>query len=495
MNIATVLMLPWRATRAPARWVMGLLYGASAIAAFLIGFFTKHTHDQLSDAAASLGFGTAYLWGFLLAQTLVLAADAHRMRLPGMVRAAALSLIIYTALFSLVPAAIFAAMGAPLLPYALLFFLCIVGGLVFAWSPSYVATLLALMPMTLIGSKYVLLPGVDSPDFIRWAAPAAWVGLAWALWRWHVIVRDCDEFNERRSRPMVLYLRRLDTRGGADWFGNADSSTAIRQRPQWQQAAADIRGTGPSAPQRSLRIMLGGWYAPRTLRGYLVSISQVGMLLLVFLVIGVSSKLKAGENFSALLSILWMPGLVSVAAYGTALVTVVCTTRLALRWRRVNAELPLMALMPGFGGPEETKRRLLRTALRLPVGVQLAMTALILAVVLYRGTDPAVLTAIVLSQLACIALVPMMILRIFGGRPLPTWLLNTGCIVIFVLINFNCVLPMTMIAGHAHTVVDTIAMVVGAIWSMVLLATVPLARTGWRALQQRPHAFLANPAA
>jgi hypothetical protein len=54
------------------------------------------------------------------------------------------------------------------------------------------------------------------------------------------------------------------------------------------------------------------------------------------------------------------------------------------------------------------------------------------------------------------------------------------------------VLPALAKDSSLHPNIDYVALAVTAVWVVIGLVVLYLGRTGWRSLQHRPHAFLAN---
>ncbi|HEY9130195.1 MAG TPA: hypothetical protein VIM98_00450 [Dyella sp.] len=487
------ITIPWRSTRAPARWVFMLLYVCCAIVAACILIYGPHNASAAGDALSAVAFGTIYCWGFYYSQTLLFAADAHGMRVPGMPRNVGLSLLLHGLLFVVVPAAILAPLGAPVWPSMVLLALCVTGGLLFAWMPQYVASLLALLPAIML-SPNLRLPGPSTPDFLGWAVPVLLGALAIAALRWHSLLFSGRTLEQARGRPMVLQFRRLESGGLGGWFAMDNKNLAQNRWPAWAQACANLRGVGPKAPMRTLRVALGGFYTPMTWWGYLSIALQWGFAIAVFLVVIAATKFRYGSDFvMELFQRLTLPMFSGFAAYATALISVMTIARMTQRWNHVNRELPLMALMPGLGQADEVKRSLLTASLVRPLIAQAAMTALLIASALYLHAEPIVIVAVTVAQLGCAALLPALILRTMGGVPLPGWVLGVGCVVLLLVVNINSLLPwMSRLPTPSHQLYEHAAFYLAAFWLAVIAFLAWLGSSGWKALRSRPHAFIAN---
>lgn len=487
------ITIPFRSTRAPARWVLLLLYLFCAITAACILIFGPHKEDVAGSALSALGFGTVYCWGFYYSQTLLFASDARGMRVPGMPRYVAWSLLLHGLLYTVLPATVLAFFGAPFLPGIVLLGLCVVGGLLFAWLPQYVASIMALMPAVML-SPGLHIPGPSTPDFLNWAAPVLLLSLLVVALRWYMLLHSARTLEQMRGKPMVLQFRRLDTGGLGGWFSMDNKGLAQNRWPAWAQACVNLYGVGPKAPVRTLRVALGGFYTPMTWWGYLILALQWGFAIFIFLAVLMASRLRYGSDFlSGLIDRLSFPMLAAFAAYSTALITVMTLARMTQRWNQVNRELPMMALMPGLGHADKVKRTLLSASLVRPLVAQAIMTLLLVIGALYTHADLTIVVAVTIAQLGCVALLPALVLRIFGGRPLAGWMLGIGCVVLLLVVNFNSMLPwLSQTPKHPQHVYDYIAFVLAAFWLAVIAILAWLGTSGWKALRSRPHAFIAN---
>ena len=160
---------------------------------------------------------------------------------------------------------------------------------------------------------------------------------------------------------------------------------------------------------------------------------------------------------------------------------------LGLRWSKTNAELPLLALLPGLGHGRDVRRALLRAAVLAPARGQLVALTLfvIVAALLHQGwqVDAAMLgmTLVALGMLAASAL------AVLGGSPLCGWprgllLLLALALITLTVLSFTAG-PQWQLLSLAH---------VGIGWAALLLWLLWLGYRGWRGLRQRPHPFLPN---
>ena len=159
---------------------------------------------------------------------------------------------------------------------------------------------------------------------------------------------------------------------------------------------------------------------------------------------------------------------------------------LDLRWSKTNAELPLLALLPGLGHGRDVRRALLRAAVLAPARGQLVGLTLfvIVAALLHQGwqVDAAMLgmTLIALGMLAASAL------AVLGGSPICGW--PKGLLLLLLALITLTVLSFT--TGPQWQPLRLAHLGIG--WAALALWLIWLGRRGWRGLQQRPHPFLPN---
>jgi len=492
MNLLLILKAPWRSARAPVRWVMCGFFALLIIAAACILIFNKNRDGAVSDALGAVGFGLVYLWAFFVSHMLLMAMDARDLRIPQLQSSIVASLVLYAAICIVLPAIILGFLGGHALAIAFVMALCVLGGLFFAWLPRYFATPMGLLPALMIGARRVVdIPGPSRPEFLTWALPLTAVLTLLLVYRWRQLMRTRGMLEQGMRSPMVMQFRRI---GENSWgtFGTAFTKETLSQQPAWMQAKADLRKVGPQAPLQAIRVALGGFYMPKTWRGILLTAAQFSFLLIIMagvvLMIGLDSKISL---YNALTHVA-LPLGAAFSTYGTALISIVTIARFSQRWRKTNTELPLLALMPGLGDAAKVKREFLRASLSLPMLWQIGFTVAMIAGALYLQVGTAIVASIAAAQLCCLALLPAVLLRVVGGRPLRAWMFAVGTLLMIILLNAGCVLPALARDSSLHPNIDYVALAVTAVWAVIGLVVVYLGRTGWRSLQHRPHAFLAN---
>lgn len=491
MNARAVWMAPWHGTHRSMRWMaMGILALCVIVAIGAAVLASPQRWPLFAVVIYSVGLG--FVWAFFLPSLALLAADAHWLRIPGMQRATAQALLLYGVL-SLVPTMLVALFtGGNLAVMTLIPLLCMLGGLGFALLPRYMAMFMGPLPALYQNmARTMNLPGTGDPRFPLWAATAAAVLAIVCVLRWRGVVATSPQRQLGMSGAMVLHYRRAQWSGWGGMNG-MDSTQQVRQRPDWLQPQPDLRHVGPQQPTRTLRVALGGWYLPRTLRGHLQAVATTLLATLapfaaMFLIFSQNHGLSPA--FWWPFTVLMIGWICIFGSLGLAFMTVMLMQQ---RWRKNNAELPLLALLPGLGDAASSKRRTLVTALRRPLVLQ--ALALLVIVALAAVSHPATSTMlmIVVGQLGIVAVLVACLLCIVGGRPLPGWATALLMIVVSLLIGCNSFLPSSMVGSHPWTPgAPFVAAVLGG-WAAVGLALAWVARRGWRAWQATPHAFMPN---
>ena len=129
--------------------------------------------------------------------------------------------------------------------------------------------------------------------------------------------------------------------------------TRIKTSPRGELCSSELTGVGPAMPRKALRIALGGWYMPQTLRSYA---RQLGLLLSLFALpmlgfVAIARFGRSGSDVSTTLTAGLVGSLGALTVIAGPMVGAFSLAWLGKRWQRVNGELPLLALLPAFGDP------------------------------------------------------------------------------------------------------------------------------------------------
>jgi len=491
MNAQAVLLTPWRATQTQMRWLSLGVLALCALGGLGLVLFAKHGETAWFIAAA-YDTGLIYLWAFFLSSISLLAIDARWLCIPGMQRTAVMATLFY-AVLSLLPTAIIAIVhGREQAPMLLISLLCVLGGLSFALLPRYMAMFLGILP-TLFNmlSRSYNLPSIGDPRFMTWGAAFAALFAVICVLRWRSMTAKAPRGQMGFSGPMVLQYRRAQSMGCTSMNG-VDSTTQVRQRPDWMQPQPDLCHVGPSQPDYALRVALGGWYLPRTLRGHLQSLAPLLFALLVPCAILLLSYL--GNHALSLHA--WRPLAMLmvgwIAMFGSMGLMFSTLMLIQQRWKKNNAELPLLALLPGLGDAQSSKRRMLMVAMRRPLVFQALALIALLALTLPSHPSALSMLLLVVGQLGCAAALIACVISVIGGRPLTPPGIFSLMIGVSLLIGSNSFLPSGVMGSRAWAPPLSYALVLLSGWFIVGVALAWVGRRGWRALKTRPHAFMPN---
>lgn len=487
MNLSALLQLPWRASQRSLRWLAVFVLASCGAGALAIGLLTN-VADGWQGSLALFGLGLFITWGFIYSCVLLLAIDTHLLRVPQVQRRIVASLLLHGLLTVALPLAVLVSAGLPWSATAVALGLFGVFGLLFALMPRYLAIFIGIVP-SLLGLVWKLLhlPGLLEPQFVSWFGPLLLALLLLVAWRWQTLLRRGGGQLRSWSSPLVLQFR---SRSWGQW-SNPGDNRQLRQRPQWLLAEPSLQGVGPAAPQRTLRVVLGGWYLPQTARSYA---KQLGVLLAsasfpLLVILAVDRHGRHAHDFvrGALLG-----GLGTFALLGGGLIPLLSVQWLRRWWLRDNAERQLLALLPGLGSPRNVKHQLLRASLGMP----LAIHALLIvggAVAMWVWPHyAACIPMLLLVQVGAAAVTVALLLSLLGGRLSRTWQLGVPVGVAAVLIVCSVVLAAMAYGRQPVAWALQWSPVAVVAWLLFGIALFLIGRCGWRGLQQRPHPFLPN---
>lgn len=486
--MSTWLTMPWRTSHASMRWLMlALMAGALAMAVWL-EIHADHPGVWRVNVLM-VGASVACAWAFWLSAGVLTAIDARGLRLPGAERTVVNSLLLWGALTAGVPALILGAFGGNTVQAVLWFSVATCTGLAFALLPRWCAVLMGFLPMLVTGLRaHGLLP---PPHTL--ATPAngglALVALLAAItWRWHVLLRTQGGKKLGFGSAVVLQYRRAGIRGGLTGPSSLDEQQWIRQRPDWLQPRPALHNAGPATPVLALRVALGGLYLPKTLVSRLRAWGFMALILL-----SVSALLVFEGNDDAHVAI-WHaigPGIAAaVVFFGVLGLAVGAGGLVRSRWQRVNAELPLLALLPGLGSPAAQQRTLLRAIFGIPVSGLLLLLAGTLIASRFLPLHGLGLLLVALVPLAIIANLVASTLCTLGDRRLPVWgeWLQYGALTALTLAS--TLVPCTTLGDPPSDAIDRLEQGALAGWVALTPVIAWLVLRGWRAFITRPHPFL-----
>jgi hypothetical protein len=487
VNLGRVLLAPWIATPHSLRWFVVIGLVLFVVADVLGRFLGAAAHPWLLTAA-TLGIGNGFLWFALMSNCVLLALDARRLRLPVVGRDILLALFLYALLGIGIPVLLQIPHGHA----AALGIVLVLGagaGAVYMLLPAWLSVAWCFVPMLYSAASHVLrIPALSDPRFVPWGAAAVVILVLIVVARWRQLLRGRIS-GRGLGAPSVINFRRNLGRRQPDPITDVDS---LRRRPQCLLARTDLAGVGAQAPGKSLRVALGGSYLPQTIVGrlyQLVATVLYGALTALLLLVVTAGDHAGVRLVHYLLSpdgfvvCGWMFAMLSL------LVVVMPIELLALRWSRLNAELPLLALLPGLNTMHDSKRVLLHVALRRPTGWLGLLLLLGWIGATSFGVGWPLVPAMLVVALGCLGYLYAMALSIFGGRPLRGLGNSLLMIGMFVLFSLTMLLPQLWHDWAARSVARADG-ALAASWLVLLLFLCWLGSRGWRALQQRPHPFL-----
>lgn len=495
LALGSVLLAPWRSSRRSLHWLMLFLMLGCSLGAMAIGVYSSKPHWWLASTMVYC-FSVGFAWAFWMPTMLLLAIDARRLRLPGMQRAAALGLWLYALPSLLLPVLVLGACGADMRYVAELVALAMAGGMAFVLLPRWCAMVIGFAPA--LGSglhRLAHLPPWSDPRWLVWGMAALLVLLLIDALRWRQLLRSDADKELGFTSSMLLQLRRQGGTGGWNGLQQLDGGQLIRQRPDWMQPRANLGKVGPQSPVRALRVALGGWYMPKTLAGHLRATAPV--LLPILLYIPVMAFMQAGEarHGHAVRSVLLSIGIGVVGwlgVFGGLMLAAMAALVIHQRWKRVNAELPLLALLPGLGDARACRHALLHAAFGAPVKAQLLLLACVLAAAIVMHLPPLAILLVALAQFAAIGAMAAQVLCTLGGRQLHMGVLAPIYVVLTVLFCLSTFVPLLGTDNHPWDGLAPLEHGLLACWVVLVAALLWLARRGWRGLLARPHPFLAN---
>lgn len=485
MNARQLLQAPWYSAHPSLRWTAVAVFALCSAVALAIGVFAD-APGAVQGAVAMYGVGLSYVWAFFFSLGLPLAIDARQLCLPGIQRQIHASLVLYGVLGTAVP------LFVPGMDWSMAAALALfsVGGLTIALMPRYLAVMTALAPSLANALWYRLdLPGIGDPRFVPWAALTALVLLLVCGWRWRQLLRAGRTQSGGWSAPMALQFRS----GSWGHLNGIGDNGQLRQRPDWLQPGVDLAGVGPAKPRKSLRVALGGWYLPQTAGSYGKQFALMfGILATPAASLVLLSRIKAsgGADFTATLEGSLIGALSSLTVMAAPAICIFSLLWLGKRWQRANAELPLLALLPGLGDPAGVKRLVLRTVLGLPLALHGLLALLLGMVMLCWHGHAYMLSFMLLAQLGGAVVTTAVLLNLFGGRALSPWSIGLILVVAAALTMASLLLPALALGRHPMAQAMPLLPLLPLGWLLLAGAMAWLCRRGWRGLMQQPHPFL-----
>ncbi|MGO4502246.1 MULTISPECIES: hypothetical protein [unclassified Dyella] len=494
MTAHGMLIAPWYAMRQTTRWIVLAISVLLAAGASAFALFGLHGAERVYWAPVTgmlVATGVFMLTLFGLSPCLLLAIDGRKMRLPCVEREASGAVLLYGVLLVIVPSVVIGSLGGYTWNVMAALAAAVTAGLAMALLPRVFSFFIWLLPAVFNMLQPVFhLPRPAEPGFPLLGGTIALVFALIALGCWRRVAHS-DQPYGGMGAPMMMQFGAASRGGWGSWGGaGMDASTLIRRNPAWLQPRVELRQSGPAHPVTSLRIGLGGVFAPLTTGGRAMQLSIVlGASLIFVLQLGVQAVQRHPGHFSESFVHTGLVGMLMWGVgFGGSMIALLPIAQLVQRWMKQNAELPLLALMPGLGDAAHVKRRLLCASLLPPLAAlgALMVLALVLATLLHASAIGT--CALMLTLCGAMAFVSAFVVSVLGGRPLGRWPSIGLCLFGYVLFSVSIMVPLLSSGDQVHGYVTWF---VGA-WGVLLALLAWLALRGWRGLARRPHPFLAN---
>jgi hypothetical protein len=488
MNRLHVLfMMPWVASAKYARLLAMLFVGIALIVALAIAASGEsHVHREVF--ILSLGFAVWALWGSYLGANLQLARDAHDLCLPSLQRDADLSLLLFAALSLVPPIAFCWMLGVTPLLAAAVFTIAAALGLIYLLLPLWIG-----VPLMMAATFLIMAHGLDEPVSIFWKLAAVLVVVA--VLRWWQLRAATTVRRDGIGAAVVFFCYRQDAMANGGWYGFTQK---FLQERVTVPLHAELRDVGPRHAVGSIRFALGGYGIPKPFASRLKDIGRLLAFVWVFVLVSLLAPLLASPEAAGNLQqfiLHWLSPLLTFGSLFTCCIAVnLFAGRTRTLWRKTDAELPLLALLPGLSDAA-TSKRLTVTALLAPPAVFLACTCVALCVAtLALHTKPWAYVALVLCCAGALLLIAAITLASLAGRPVHTAgyvLLYAAQLLLSMLVLIKA-MPTDQYHGPHPELIGVVPVWLLVLWGLYLLVLAALAVHSARGLRERPHAFLAN---
>lgn len=504
MNPLRALHAPWIAAQKGQRWFAAFFYGLALLysAAMLHAAMAPAPggNPARTDAHTDLFLlvvSMVYIGALFPARSLLLMRDAHALRLPGAVREAAVGVCGIVLLAVAVPVALLGVAGAEPISIAIALLLSLGIGMLAALERIQGLWLLVLVWIGLMLSGRRLDDWVAQPSFVLYGGIAVAL-LAWrivARWRYLLYLED-PAASGRNTLPLVFLSDiRWRSRFAYPFASRRDPAAASRNPRLPTRAAGNVAEIGAPGRMTALRVALGGWYRQRgaadRLRQILFFAVLVGMVVAASWLTRFDTP-PGGRSPHIRVSETWPVVWLSMLAFANAIVAFHSVDYLRQRWQRRDAELPLLALLPGLG--RSVKRSLLVVACGLPLAVEFALLLATLLIAGLTHVDAMQAGPVLALQLLGIGWIVALVPGIFASRPLTGIALQVArlCGLVLLLAIPHALLPPMPRPAPQPTFTLLTLLTLGA--SSLVLLVLLLARgcCGWRAFQRCPHPFLAR---
>ena len=485
-RLGVLLWMPWVASARYARLLAVLFVGSALIVACAMAI-TGEAHAHRVIFILVLGFAVWSLWGSYLGANLMLVRSARDLCLPRMQRDADLSLLLFAVISLGLPTALCWVLGTTPLLAAAVFTAAAALGLAYLLLPLWIG-----LPLLMAAIFTIMTHGLNESLWACWGTAAVLAGVD--VFRWWQLCTATEVPRDGMRAAAVFYCYRQDAMANGGWFGFAQRF--LPERVTLPLHAA-LKGVGPRHIVGSIRFALGGYGMPKPFASRLRDIGRLLAFVWVFVLFSLLAPLLASPtpSDSQLLIVHWVSPLLTFGSLLTCCVAVnVFAGRARSLWRKPDAELPLLALLPGLGNGASGKRSVV-TALLAPPVIFLACTCAVLCIAtLALHASAWAYVSLVLCCAGALVLVVAVTLASLAGRPMHTVeyvLLYFALLVLSALLLVKA-MPTDQYHGPHPGLIGVVPVWMLVLWGLYLTVLAVLAMHGGRALRERPHAFQAN---
>lgn len=461
---------------------------ATAIGIAIAG--AAHAYPHWSHAfILAVGLAIAWLWASYLCANLQLARDAHDLCLPRIEHDTDFCLLWFAVLSIALPILACRLTGVDPSLASAVFVAAAAIGLAYALLPFYVGLPLVMAIFLLAVTNRLALP-----TSLLWGFLAALA--AFDLWRWWRLRHATSVQRDGWNAALVFYCYQQDSVRSGGWFS---LERAFLRNCLGTPSHLDLRGIGPRAPVASLRLALGGLGMPKPLPAHLRDLAHVlGYALaipLLFLALQGVIPHPRSEPVARVIRLHWIaPFLANCCVFSCCAVVFAFAGRCRALWRKADAELPLLSLLPGLGTAQQVKLHA-ALALLMPAGLVVAGIAAVLCLgAAGIGAGAWMYVSIWICCVGAFSLVVTSTLTVLGGKPMETATyvsLYVGLIALSILMVSLSLAPYAYHGPHPERIGVPPAWL-WILWGAYFCVSGWLAREGRMALRERPHAFLSN---
>ncbi|HEX7324786.1 MAG TPA: hypothetical protein VF292_05485 [Rhodanobacteraceae bacterium] len=484
MPIVTILYAPRYAASPSSRWMSAAVFVLLACIGSVVGVVTHAAASALLLYAA----GLVVLWWGWFSSLLLLARDGRRLGVPCSARNNAAAVCFYALAGVALPALVAAVLGLNVQWAALVPALATAGVLAWLLLPYWIAAWIGFVPALYVAlQNRMQLPAPTTATFAAWGWLLLAVLVAISIVRARALLRSGQDGDGTWSGTFLTQTHRKGWRLG--WW--SEQRNPMLRGLRGRSLEVDFRGIGVDVPARSIRVALGAWYVPQTVRGRLRAFARLALSVAIF--VAVILLLNGGHNVTPhqIETFVFVNGCLFLGIFGTGMLALGSVGMVHRRWQS-HADLALLALLPGIGNGASVTRSTAAAALRGPALVLGVLWLFALAGTVAAMPSAQVWLLLTLFEIAVGTTVAMRMLQTIAGTPLRVvarivlgiaWCaLLVGSINVVVALGIGPA-SITAAGWGAACALAWVALIAWTLWRTL---------RAWRVLQRRPHPFLGN---